>query len=267
VFDTGVAGRVYASTYSHPYWSSDGGLTWTESNGTTGHNLRQVTVGPAGTTVAYLNAKFFFTDPSACSQLLKSTDSGESWVSWLIGLPPLAGIQQAAIDPANPNEAYVPTYEGIWKLTGDQSLTWLSGEFAAALVIDPRTPSTFYAAAQLGIDKSTDAGQTWQATSLRGVSDERSIVLDPQNPNVVYAVAAQGTYPALQAHVYRSLNGGQDWDLMDEGLPANEVFGNLVINSSGTTLYLGTDEGVFDFEIVQPTPVPIPPPVVISGRP
>jgi hypothetical protein len=271
-FDTTLVGRVIACTYDDPYWSNDGGLTWINTHRGGCRNFLQITVGPPGSSVAYMTTQEAYHDPSACNDFLKSTDGGEFWYATTrLPVDPSARIYQIAIDPTSPREVYAPTDAGIYK-SSDGTDSWsplAPNEIAYVVTIDPSTPTTLYASTGSGIDKSTDSGQTWQQTPLHGLF-ARSIAIDPQSPSVVYAVVSEMMGPEWQDHVYRSMDGGQDWDLMDQGLPVGcncLDFGVLAIDSSGRFLHLNTGEGVFDFEIVQPRPVAIPPPVVITGRP
>lgn len=78
-----------------------------------------------------------------------------------------------------------------------------------ALVIDPSTPSIFYAGTQgQGVFKSTDRGATWNpldSTTLPNpfISD---LAIDPTTPSTLYA--------AVNFGVYKSTDGGSSWQEM-----------------------------------------------------
>src|SRR5205085_7824297 len=58
-----------------------------------------------------------------------------------------------------------------------------------ALAIDPRTPTTLYAATSDGrVLKSTDGGVNWSATGLANSAAITALALDPQTPGTIYAV-------------------------------------------------------------------------------
>lgn len=74
-----------------------------------------------------------------------------------------------------------------------------------SVVIDPRNPSTVYAASG-GVFKSIDGGATWTLASA-GLTGPRppvlALAIDPSNSAVLYAGTDRG--------VFKSSNGGQTW--------------------------------------------------------
>jgi photosystem II stability/assembly factor-like uncharacterized protein len=107
--------------------------------------------------------------------------------------------------------------------TRDSSDNWnaikngLAAAEISALAIDPRTPSTIYAASSATsypdgrgakIFKSTDAGASWisiftETVLFNGVSLINSLAVDPKNPSIIYAGALD--------RIYKSTNGGGQW--------------------------------------------------------
>jgi photosystem II stability/assembly factor-like uncharacterized protein len=119
------------------------------------------------------------------------------------------------------------------------SIVGLAGVHVNALVIDPATPSTVYAAADwAGVLKSTDGGATWQQTAP-GPFMTQSLAIDPLNPTTIYAadtfVGDEGfTWPG---GVFKSIDGGDTWTVT--GLAAG-IFGGLAIDpQTPTTIYVG----------------------------
>ncbi len=106
----------------------------------------------------------------------------------------------------------------------------------SALVIDPKTPTTLYAASG-GVFKSTDAGSTWSEVSagltLGGVS---ALVIDPKTPTTLYAGGGDV--------VFRSTDAGGTWSDASAGL-AGGVSALVIDPKTPTTLYADTDSGVF----------------------
>ena len=120
------------------------------------------------------------------------------------------------------------------------------------LAIDPTAPTTLYAGLSPdGVFKSTDGGQSWTAmnTGLTSIT-VRDIALDPRNPSTLYASTAEGVFKTSPAGaVFKSTDGGASWTAMSTGLTSLSV-SHLAINSlTGSTLYAGTNDGVFDFQI------------------
>jgi photosystem II stability/assembly factor-like uncharacterized protein len=120
---------------------------------------------------------------SASGGLWKSTDGGDTWSPLTDDLPTLA-IGAVCVLAADPNVVLIGTGEG-------------SGAASANLALGP-----FGA----GIFKSTDAGATWQTTSLSyplGAAHGFSAMEDEPTTGVILAAANDG--------LYRSTDAGDTW--------------------------------------------------------
>ena len=153
---------------------------------------------------------------------------------------------------------------GAWTITGawphedanDHSLTFfpvsavivVSGPVVAvalngpitSLVIDPHNASTIYAANNIGVFKSCDAGRTWK-TAAEGlpVPDTLTLAIDPVNSNVLYT----GT---RTAGVFKTVNAGGVWTSARSGLPAAGIRALAVNPQNSSILYAATEtSGVF----------------------
>src|SRR5438034_6450086 len=84
---------------------------------------------------------------------------------------------------------------------------------------------------QMGINKTTNGGLTWNAehtiSENTGITD---VVLAPKNPNVVYAAAYQRRRHVGQAigggpegGIHKSTDGGKTWTKLSRGLPTRDV--------------------------------------------
>ena len=135
------------------------------------------------------------------------------------------------------------------------------------LVIDPITPSTLYAGTNNaentllgGVYKSTDGGSNWTAsnTGLNTsyvIPEIRAMVIDPLTPSTLYvgtAVSGGGDiYVGTDAGgVYKSMDGGDSWTAINNGLPTFQSDGKTHIYDIYTlaidpltpsTLYAGTN--------------------------
>ena len=119
---------------------------------------------------------------------------------------------------------------GVWK-TDDAGQTWMNvsdGFFATgsvgAIAVAPSDPATIYVGMGEcsirgdvshgdGVYKSTDRGQTWTPVGLNDSRHISRIWVHPQNADLVY-VAALGHLagPNEQRGIFRSRNGGRDWE-------------------------------------------------------
>ena len=233
---------------------------------------------------------------SAQGGVWRSTENGANWVPITDGLPSLA-IGAIAIDPTNPRLIYVGTGEGnragdtyygaglfksadggaTWtQITGPVSTTdpklpsFINSTFMR-IEIDPSSPTTLYAATNVGLTggasggsgvaplgnrgvwKSTDGALTWR--NLNPVDDaiDRSatdVLLDPRNPRRVYAAI-------LNVGIFQSEAGGEPgtWKKLEGGLPSpgnsadpafRRIFlaaGPAMAPSTETTLYAAFGAG------------------------
>ncbi|MDX6290259.1 MAG: hypothetical protein QOH42_2058 [Blastocatellia bacterium] len=121
------------------------------------------------------------------------------------------------------------------------SATDLNGSLVNALAIDPGTSSTVYAGTNVGVFKSTDAGNHWNLTGTTRTSTApgptSAVVIDPSNSSVIYAGTQGGG-------VYKSTDGGALYDLKNTGLLT--FINALAIDPTNPAiLYAGTAVGIF----------------------
>ena len=124
---------------------------------------------------------------AASGGVFRSTDEGVSWDATFDDMPTLA-IGDLAVAPSNANIVYAGTGEAN---AGGGSIAYDG----------------------LGVFRSTDGGQSWESRGLADVGSIGRVVVDPTDPDRLY-VAAMGTLFANNPErgVYRSLDGGQNWD-------------------------------------------------------
>jgi len=199
--------------------------------------------------------------------ILKSENGGAGWVHKNNGLGVHAGdpygsttVDHLTPDPRNPATAYIITnwyyYKGgsvdsLYK-SSDGGDSWIkvfswpsSGQFGnppgvgvRRLVVDPGNSSTLYVATNLGVQKSTDGGTSWQEMNA-GLAelDTRDIVAHPQTAGLLFAGTAGG--------VFKSTDGGANWIAANSGLENRSIRVLLLTTNGSTALYAGTDAGVF----------------------
>ena len=166
------------------------------------------------------------------------------------------------MDPADSKRMYIGG-KTLWRTT-DGALTWsaasspipsVSGS-VSAIAISPSDPNrvvfgtstgfVYRSSAALSSDQSTD----WDVSQPRpGYLSH--LTIDPSNPDIVYATYSNFLSNPSQSHVYKSMDGGASWTGIDSGaggstgLPDIPVFTLIVDPQNPSTLYLGTDIGVF----------------------
>ncbi len=189
----------------------------------------------------------------ASGGVFKTTNSGviftpifDSQKSYSIGC--------ISIDPNNSNVVWVGSGEnnsqrsvswgdGVYKsLDGGKSwknMGLKSSEHIGKILIDPRNSDVIWVASQgplwnqggeRGLYKSTDGGNNWtlslEISENTGVSD---IAFDPRNYDIVYATSYQRrrhVYTLInggpEATIYKTTNGGSEWQKIEKGLPAGD---------------------------------------------
>jgi hypothetical protein len=185
------------------YGSTDGGVTWTksaadlESSGSI-NGLFALAAVPAGVSPA--QAAVF---ASVHRQFWRSTDGAASFGKSGSGLP-LARVQTVASD-ADGRTLWVGTEgEGVWRSI-DGGATWTESRAGMgavnvqALLTDPATPGTLYAAAwSKGVYRSGDGGRTWNLVGG-----------PPPHPDVI----ALALDPSAPGRLLVGTGGGSAWRL------------------------------------------------------
>ncbi len=170
-----------------------------------------------------------------------SSDGGVTWEHDTIGLGSRGWA--VAFDGVDTNRFYVGgdsaySYPCLL-ISTDLGTTWtmsragLSGAVNVLLTI-PGDGQLVYAGTNSGLFISTDAGATWEPTSL--TRSVKTLVYDPGNEEIIFA----GTYGY---GVYASTDGGMTWGQMNDGLTCNKVLSLALRAGAENTIYAGTEGG------------------------
>lgn len=182
----------------------------------------------------------------------KTTDAGVSWKNISDGFFKTGSVGAVAVSDSDPNVVYVGMGEhaprgvstsygdGVYKST-DAGKTWIKlgldlTRHIANIRIHPNNPDVVYVAAQgalhgpgqdRGVYKSTDGGANWKKVLYvdenTGCSD---LSMDTKNPRILYAAMWDHRRLPWQvisggkgSGLYKSVDGGETWGKMQEGLP------------------------------------------------
>ena len=232
--------------------SIDGGNSWRATGQLTSNPVASIAIDRVTPTTVYVGT---------AGGIFKTIDGGDHWKKGSIelGNPNVEG--GVAVHPVTPRIVYAGTSAGVLKSI-DAGETWnLTGlsDFILALVIDPVTSTTIYAARSrdggVSIFKSTDAAVTWREAAAGVTATEiRALAIDPITPKIIYA----GT----DAGVFKSTNGGDDWVAINMGLTAKRVYALALDPFNPAILYAGTNAGVFTTATTDLTP---PESSIVSG--
>jgi photosystem II stability/assembly factor-like uncharacterized protein len=195
----------------------------------------------------------------------KSNDYGRTWTP-IFDAQPTQSIGAIAVAPSDPNIIYVGSGEGlhrpdlsvgngIYKST-DAGKTWThlaieNAQQIPALAVDPHDANRVFAAVlghpygpstERGIFRSTDGGVTWQNVLYKDENTGGSdIAMDPANSNVLYATLWEvregpwedgNIFSGTGGGVFKSIDGGNTWKQLSNGLPKDLVQANVAISPS-----------------------------------
>lgn len=244
-FTTGasLAARVYRSTDGAANWiASDAGLPAPIMAGTMPDQILQstfvvpVVIHPTNPSILYLGTGAnSFADPPVNPTILngvfKSVDGGVTWAHSSIGLPRFGGagtshlnVLTLAISPINPNVLFASVNDLV------------SGMPVAAIY------------------KTIDGGANWtNASTGIGGADVRALLIDPDDPtgNTVYA-GLGGSNSANPGSVYRTIDGGANWNAYSLGLPNGAALSLALADrlpGAQARLLAGTSSGVWEFTV------------------
>jgi hypothetical protein len=238
----GCYARFPGSCLGSLYRSEDGGVTWgLLRDGIFGG---PVLVDPQRTGTLYARENLEDWDPRFLFTFLvgtaiKSLDSGATWTTLDFPIP--TSVNTLAAGRIDLDRIFAGTPDGVF-LSQDGGETWaLSNEGltnlqVASIAVGPTADSIVYAATPEGVFRSDDGGVSWIQTSLK--TSVAFLVLDPEDSRVIYA--------SDHYKLFRSGDAGETWAVIEPGLPYANV---LALNPAGAALYVGTNDGLFEFEI------------------
>jgi photosystem II stability/assembly factor-like uncharacterized protein len=196
----------------------------------------------------------------------KSTNEGITWQP-VFDQGPSTSIGDVTVAPSDQDIVWIGTGEanifrssntgaGVWKST-DAGATFehmglVSTGTIARILIDPGNPDIVWVAAagmewsdnpDRGVFKSTNGGRTWEKVLY---VDERTGAIDllmhPGDPNTLYAATWQRirlkwhdprNEPDYQhSGIWKSTDGGRNWQQINEGLPEAVFRGRIGIDIS-----------------------------------
>ena len=191
---------------------------------------------------------------SASGGIFRSDNYGASWQP-VFDQADYLSIGDIAIAPSDPNIVYAGTGEsnagggsiaydgkGIYR-SDDGGYNWYSigpniTGSTGRIAIDPENPERLYlawmgplfkATDEQGIYRSIDGGDNWeQVLFLTDSTGGIDLVVHPQNADIVYAAMWERIrrpynrqYGGASSGIYRSLDGGTNWQELSVGLPGN----------------------------------------------
>ncbi|MCH8280277.1 MAG: hypothetical protein IIC96_06300 [Chloroflexi bacterium] len=253
---------VYAGTQDGPYRSTDHGDHWEKvSVPDHGQPVWSLLFHPNDSSVMYAGYE-------SCG-IYRSEDGGERWsplpvsvrfpeITMATGANPAKRVLMMSASTANPDEIYgaievgglIRTLDGgeSWEnmshgLYTNDDLVDMHGVLASTL-----TPGTVISISRAGMFRSTDQGDHWSHVDLetlnaKGQTYCRGIKEVPGNPRYVWVAAGAGFQSDLGV-LYRSKDGGVNWERVDTGFEAKStMFGIAFDERQPKTMYCATNGG------------------------
>lgn len=221
--------HVLVGSRMAPFVSHDGGLTWE------GLVYPDLTTGIITMELDPGNSEHFLAAPDVVlAPIIETHDGGKRWetsLDWFNRLPPGTGEPDwARLRPAR--IAFAPS---------DPSIVYAATLHAPQ---DPDTPlPEGWRFDGLGVYRSTDGGQTWEAANDDTIADLGfgCIAVDPTDPQTVYA----GAY--YDRGLFKTTDGGATWAPINEGLPQPYgYFDAIAVDPANSqSVYAGGRQGAF----------------------
>jgi photosystem II stability/assembly factor-like uncharacterized protein len=231
-------------------------------------HFRAIAVDPNEAAIIYLGDS---SGPPVCGTYF-SRDGGSSW-KFVVDNWQGNGASSFAISPLDSTVyAIIRTTQpgGYIHRSLDKGSSWktifgtIEG-IVSAIAIDPTTGYLYVHGTNLrdggdfwrfhtGMYKSTNKGQSWQSIDngfpfvFDGLADYSyaiaALAVDALHPNTIYAGTRLG--------VYRSQNAGKNWLPFNDGL-TNLNIHSIAVNPVDSSVYAGTDHGLFKIEFSKET--------------
>ena len=188
-----------------------------------------------------------------------SIDGGGLWASastcgaLFICTSDLSGSCSASIDAAhscgisfasNSASNGQANYDWSGHPTALDSYVYACDTKVSSIAIDPISPSIVYSGLDgAGVFKSSNSGSSWldangSSPSNLGNLRVKALLIKPGSSNTLFAATYGGG-------VFKSVNSAAGWSACDTASLGNLNVLSLAMNSSASTLYVGTETGVY----------------------
>ena len=199
-----------ASSSGGIYKTTDNGVTWTPVfDDALSLSLGDIAIAPSNPSVIYAGTGEANAGGGSITYdgfgIYRSDDTGETWQH--VGLDNVGSVGRMAVHPQNPDVVFVAAMGRMFSKTQDR-----------------------------GIYRSMDGGISWE--NVLFVSDSTGAVdicINPLQPDTLYCAMwerirtpSRRSYGGVTSNIYRSFDGGDTWEKLTSGLPANSPNGGRI---------------------------------------
>lgn len=189
--------------------------------------------------------------------LHQTYDAGANWELTIDGIETTV-IHALAQDPNDPGIVHLGMADNGYLLSVDGGASFRhvpipdGGNNIKSMTLSPRLSTRLYVTGPAKYEwranqvfVSVDRGSSWTRSPMTGLPEMaghncNSIAVDPANPFTVF-LAVSGEVAPGKGGPYRSIDGGESWTWIGQGLPLNEKFYTDSIWDSGKELAVSAD--------------------------
>jgi photosystem II stability/assembly factor-like uncharacterized protein len=235
---------IYVGTWHLPWKTNDGGQSWRlagmkDTGMVDDSDIFSIQIDDAAPDCMWM---------SACSGIYRSTDASINWRK-IQGIPFSARRTQVIYQhPTRPEVIFAGTIEGLWRsVEGGKDKTWTrvtSRIVINALAVHPNNPDRILVGTEdYGVLVSNDGGATYEFSNAGFINRQVStVVADRMQQGRIYTGIINDR---ANGGLFVSEDGGLTWSQSSDGMGIRDVFSLLQSEVNPTTLYAGTNQGLF----------------------
>lgn len=203
---------LYAVCGTSVFRSTDRGTSWQQRTGfpdSFSLDIDRAAIDPSDASTLYIVGD---------DRLMVTHDAAGAWADVS---PSSGGVLHVAVDPTDSNELWVAARSGLHH-SSSRGASWSLARsgYTTAVALDPRVPSTVYAAESWGNVRKRSGGTWSDITNNLGSFSPLAIAVSPHDSATVAVANVRG--------LWITSNGGGSWARSDTGVVSTSIAGFAV---------------------------------------